>query len=311
MSVSISLFDKRHETSTPARPDRPFLCAYVTRLPYGEVKAGACFCLVNSEIKTTLTVMRGRLFSIRAAAQCALDRVAPARPFSVPVAASMRGSKRRSHFQPAAEARQVGTQARGVAGEIGGTSAVVSMTAGRSTGAARISRRNCMVTSLAACRHRPARPCLLRRRQSARMASSQSRVDSRRLQGRAGRWRHGRSDVTCSSSPIFSPRRWIARRHGNDRARCRLSRRLRRGPVSRPGGLRRRWKCERRFEPRMDAATRDRKWAGWRDAVKAHTEPRRIENRRPRITVKVVLISLLTKQNKHRLLPHRKADVVT
>ena len=27
------------------------------------------------------------------------------------------------------------------------------------------------------------------------------------------------------------------------------------------------WKCERRFEPRMDAATRARKWAGWRDAV--------------------------------------------
>jgi glycerol kinase len=27
------------------------------------------------------------------------------------------------------------------------------------------------------------------------------------------------------------------------------------------------WKCERRFEPAMDAATRDRKWAGWRDAV--------------------------------------------
>jgi glycerol kinase len=27
------------------------------------------------------------------------------------------------------------------------------------------------------------------------------------------------------------------------------------------------WRCERRFEPRMDAATRARKWAGWRDAV--------------------------------------------
>jgi glycerol kinase len=27
------------------------------------------------------------------------------------------------------------------------------------------------------------------------------------------------------------------------------------------------WKRERRFEPRMDDATRDRKWAGWRDAV--------------------------------------------
>jgi glycerol kinase len=27
------------------------------------------------------------------------------------------------------------------------------------------------------------------------------------------------------------------------------------------------WECERRFEPQMDAATRERKWAGWRDAV--------------------------------------------
>jgi len=27
------------------------------------------------------------------------------------------------------------------------------------------------------------------------------------------------------------------------------------------------WKCERRFEPRMDIATRERKWAGWQDAV--------------------------------------------
>jgi glycerol kinase len=27
------------------------------------------------------------------------------------------------------------------------------------------------------------------------------------------------------------------------------------------------WKRERRFEPQMDAATRERKWAGWRDAV--------------------------------------------
>jgi len=27
------------------------------------------------------------------------------------------------------------------------------------------------------------------------------------------------------------------------------------------------WKRERRFEPRMDAATRERKWRGWRDAV--------------------------------------------
>ncbi|MGD9922531.1 MAG: glycerol kinase GlpK [Pseudorhodoplanes sp.] len=27
------------------------------------------------------------------------------------------------------------------------------------------------------------------------------------------------------------------------------------------------WRSERRFEPRMDSATRDRKWQGWRDAV--------------------------------------------
>jgi glycerol kinase len=27
------------------------------------------------------------------------------------------------------------------------------------------------------------------------------------------------------------------------------------------------WRCERRFVPQMDAATRERKWAGWRDAV--------------------------------------------
>jgi len=32
-------------------------------------------------------------------------------------------------------------------------------------------------------------------------------------------------------------------------------------------GFARMWKCERRFEPRMDAATRERKWRGWRDAV--------------------------------------------
>jgi glycerol kinase len=32
-------------------------------------------------------------------------------------------------------------------------------------------------------------------------------------------------------------------------------------------GLAASWKRERRFEPQMDAATRERKWAGWRDAV--------------------------------------------
>jgi len=34
------------------------------------------------------------------------------------------------------------------------------------------------------------------------------------------------------------------------------------------------WKLDRRFEPRMDAQTRERKWAGWRDAV-ARTLTRR------------------------------------
>lgn len=32
-------------------------------------------------------------------------------------------------------------------------------------------------------------------------------------------------------------------------------------------GFAARWRRERRFEPRMDAATRERKWQGWRDAV--------------------------------------------
>jgi glycerol kinase len=32
-------------------------------------------------------------------------------------------------------------------------------------------------------------------------------------------------------------------------------------------GFARMWKCERRFEPRMDAATQERKWRGWREAV--------------------------------------------
>ena len=35
-------------------------------------------------------------------------------------------------------------------------------------------------------------------------------------------------------------------------------------------GFAARWRCERRFEPRMDAQTRARKWAGWQDAVRAH-----------------------------------------
>jgi glycerol kinase len=28
------------------------------------------------------------------------------------------------------------------------------------------------------------------------------------------------------------------------------------------------WKLDRRFEPRLDAASRERKWAGWRDAIR-------------------------------------------
>ena len=34
-----------------------------------------------------------------------------------------------------------------------------------------------------------------------------------------------------------------------------------------PAGFAARWRCARRFAPRMDDATRARKWAGWRDAV--------------------------------------------
>jgi glycerol kinase len=34
------------------------------------------------------------------------------------------------------------------------------------------------------------------------------------------------------------------------------------------------WQRERRFEPRMNAATRERKWAGWRDAVRRTLTPR-------------------------------------
>jgi glycerol kinase len=33
------------------------------------------------------------------------------------------------------------------------------------------------------------------------------------------------------------------------------------------GGFAALWKCERHFEPRMDHATRERKWNGWRDAI--------------------------------------------
>jgi glycerol kinase len=33
------------------------------------------------------------------------------------------------------------------------------------------------------------------------------------------------------------------------------------------------WRLERRFEPRMDEATRSRKWAGWQDAVRRTRSP--------------------------------------
>jgi glycerol kinase len=35
-----------------------------------------------------------------------------------------------------------------------------------------------------------------------------------------------------------------------------------------PAAFARSWACARRFEPRMDAATRARKWSGWQDAVR-------------------------------------------
>jgi glycerol kinase len=34
------------------------------------------------------------------------------------------------------------------------------------------------------------------------------------------------------------------------------------------------WKLERRFEPSMDAADRERKWSGWQDAVRRTLTPR-------------------------------------
>jgi glycerol kinase len=33
------------------------------------------------------------------------------------------------------------------------------------------------------------------------------------------------------------------------------------------------WRCERRFEPRMEATQRERRWAGWRDAVRRTLTP--------------------------------------
>ena len=34
------------------------------------------------------------------------------------------------------------------------------------------------------------------------------------------------------------------------------------------------WKLDRRFEPKMDAQTRERKWSGWQDAVRRTLTPR-------------------------------------
>ncbi|MCL4711110.1 MAG: glycerol kinase GlpK [Pseudorhodoplanes sp.] len=39
------------------------------------------------------------------------------------------------------------------------------------------------------------------------------------------------------------------------------------GVCPEPADFARRWSCERRFDPAMDAAARERKWQGWRDAV--------------------------------------------
>jgi glycerol kinase len=34
------------------------------------------------------------------------------------------------------------------------------------------------------------------------------------------------------------------------------------------------WRRERRFEPDMDQAARERKWAGWQDAVRRTLTPK-------------------------------------
>jgi glycerol kinase len=49
---------------------------------------------------------------------------------------------------------------------------------------------------------------------------------------------------------------------------------LKAGVCPDPAGFSRTWRLDRRFEPAMDNATRTRKWAGWRDAVRrVLTEP--------------------------------------
>ncbi len=54
---------------------------------------------------------------------------------------------------------------------------------------------------------------------------------------------------------------------GNDRARRRLSCRFCGRALPDLDGFAATWQRERRFLPQMDAATRERKWQGWRDAV--------------------------------------------
>jgi glycerol kinase len=47
---------------------------------------------------------------------------------------------------------------------------------------------------------------------------------------------------------------------------------LQAGVCPNPEGFAKTWRLDRRFEPRLDASTRERKWAGWQDAVsKART----------------------------------------
>ena len=62
---------------------------------------------------------------------------------------------------------------------------------------------------------------------------------------------------------------------GDNRAGRGLSRRLCRGLCPDLPGFAATWKRERRFHPGMDAATRERKWSGWRDAVARTLSERR------------------------------------
>ena len=46
------------------------------------------------------------------------------------------------------------------------------------------------------------------------------------------------------------------------------------GVCPEPAQFAARWRRERRFEPDMDQATRERKWAGWQDAVRRTLTPK-------------------------------------